>query len=165
VSPPKLHPFWWLVPPTCYERFVNGGFETGDLTGWRVGACAADGYDVGWEYKHTGLYGLALFYLGCIAQHDFTVKPYTNYIQKFEYWFRAALGNGVTTNTYVYYTDRTWTFYTHNSGPTTNWRRVNLLPSLANNKYIDYIQVKFAAYTGPGDDIYLDDFTLIECVP
>jgi len=160
----KLHPFWWLVPPECYERFVNRGFETGDLTGWERYPSPSSNVTVEDFAARSGSYGAVLWDLGVGLKQIFSTKPYTNYIETFQFYFRAAVGNGVTLNVRVYYTDGNYTEWIPSSGATTAWKLLDLLPKLASNKYVDYILFWFAGQVG-SDDVYVDDFTLVECIP
>jgi len=164
MSTPKLFPFWWLIPPECYQRFVNGGFETGDFTGWELYPSSAYGQQVCALCARSAAAGCLLPTLGGGLKQTFSPKPYGGNIEKFEFWFRSRYGNGVTLNIRVYYTDGQYTFWAPYSGETTAWRNVNLLGKLDKTKHVDYIVVWFAAYVGDDDDVCLDDFTLIECI-
>jgi len=126
------------------EIIVNGGFETGDLTGWDYSqAFATD------QYAHTGTYSVFL-YQGWIEQILSSMIPKSQ-INSFGFW---AMGQAIN-SCIVTFSDDSELFVEIPSGM--YWQYVDILPLIPDGKTVK--KVRFQGWTGgPSwvDDVSLD---------
>jgi len=144
----KLHPFWRLVVPPCPEgeQIENGGFETGDLTGWsHYNGTVTD------QYAHSGYYAIRLYQNWYQQEEDLSVPK--RCLQTFGFWaYRVRPGN-----TYkILYTDGS------DSGEisipyTLVWTYVDAKAQVADGKAVKNIFFR-GGTVGPG---WVDDVSLI----
>jgi len=151
----KMHPFWWFkaVPIPCPEgeQIVNGGFETGDCTGWDY----APACNVTSQYAHSGTYSVRLYENWITQLSDLNVPK--NCIESFGFWaLRARAGNTFI----IYFTDGTDTgeiTIRDRIGYSTEWLYVDLTNDVPDGKSVK--NIKFTGGTvGPS---WVDDVSLI----
>ena len=136
------------------EHIVNGGFETGDLTGWFVVVAQSDPF-VQNITKRTGNYALELQsgYYGCVAQSFSTLIP-TNDVSSFGFWYKGVFTSG-DLHTIVSYSDSSTTEIIKYQ--VSDWTYFDIKPYLNPNKLISRIDIQTETTSG---NIYVDDVSL-----
>ena len=144
------------------EQAVNGGFETGDTTGW-TGTDLSDVTSIT-GYVHSGTYACNIGQHGnpCSPTYGQLIQTWVtpipvSSIQSMSVWVRAIDGlQGSAGYIIITYSDLT----TVTINPTTQfqqWLQVNILPSLNQAKSVKSITM---GKTGPYGFDYVDDFDL-----
>jgi len=150
---PKVQPFWWFKPPAIIcpegEQVVNGGFETGDFTGW-----TNNGADISTQYVHSGTYSAFLY--SASIQQDFATPILKECIESFGFWV-YFIDTGILPDAWcdVYFSDGDmisvpilqiagWTYY-------------DILAQIPNGKSVSY----FVFRAGSTYWYWLDDVSLI----
>lgn len=130
------------------EMIINGGFETGDGSGWELY------YNyVTDEYAHTGVYSCYITASGWSRQY---LRVRVDKIRSFTFWVYNPYDDRdgwVTVR--AHYTDYTYDYVEFKAERQT-WVRFDVLPYLTRGKTIDYIE--FVNSMGCG--LYLDDVSL-----
>lgn len=116
----KMQPFWWFKAPviTCPEgeQIENGGFETGDFTGW-----------LNYEYAiqsngaHGGSYYLRAYPAGDVEQ-ELAVPIPTSCIESFTFWvYLEGSGGEAEFTVVVTYTDDTYSIHSDIENTKDTW--------------------------------------------
>ena len=139
------------------EQIVNGGFETGDFTGWEYNPWVI----VANYYPHSGTYHAVLEYTppGGWIKQTFTPAIPIECIASLSFWMMNCLGSSYncTTKVTLYYDDDT-----ENSTEFSvkgEYELLNLLPFLISGKKLSYVKFEAAVTTEAAP--YIDDVSLI----
>jgi len=146
----KLFPFWWLKKPPCPsgEQIINGGFETGDFTGW----VCTDGW-VTTDNPHSGVYCAEIWPSGSRELYQVLTSPIPVYcIASFDFWYR----NAASTYFKVVYSDGTSTDWVP-LPDVTDWTHYDILPHLDSSKMVSEIHF----LNGWVQPLYIDDVSLM----
>lgn len=144
--------------PVYVERIENGGFETGDFTGWiKYG----DPWIVTWETPHGGVYHLCTF-PGEYDAVEQTLSDPISYedIDSFTLWFRAGPSSGAYIGVVVTYDDDSTTSFNQWSGYNIDYHEVDVKAHLLTDKKFKAIKIQ-NSYDGTGQDFYCDDISLM----
>ena len=151
--------------PICVsgEHVTNGGFETGDWTGWTHSSGTSG---IGSSYPHTGTYHARLWsnYLGGDdweygwMKQEFSEPIPTKCIIAFEFWARIDQADSNIKIT-IHYNDGAETII-EDSVTSLSYTKFNYLNNLASNKMIKWIKIE---YTGglSGSNVDFDDVSII----
>jgi len=145
-----------LVCPSG-EQIVNGGFETGDFTGWTL---EIDGTycSVSSTIKHSGAYSAYIKYNPCLhiggaIKQTFSTAIQGACIESFTLWIYRWSADEITIE--VGYSDGTVETWTEK--PVSEvWTEVNLKAHLDLTKKVSYIQIH-----ATGGTYYVDDISLV----
>jgi hypothetical protein len=162
----NIHPLYEYVLPTeCVtialdsaisvifaEKIVNGGFETGDLTGWTAG-----GAEVSTEEAHSGTYSCWLG-MGCNASiEQILASPvFVNEIYSFGLWIYPKT-DGTVPAIYIEYSGGGSTQYIPDC-PENTWTYVDLVPYLEAGRAVSGIEIQML--TDVDWDTFVDDISL-----
>lgn len=127
------------------EAITNGGFETGDFTGWENSGA----YVIDWLY-HSGAYSCQC-YQSTIYQN---MNVPVNSVSSFGFWTNGFAGSGPAGSITVYYSDETFTYV--EIVVSGSWVYTNMLGLLSEGKTI--IKVEF--FGGSAIPFALDDVSL-----
>lgn len=133
------------------EKIVNGGFETGDDTGWDN----ENGYVVNTD-KHSGTYCLDMSLTNALLGQaaDFSPTITKSSIETFGFWYRGI--NGKEFRCYLYYTDAIYSAH-FETCVDNSWHYMDLLPYVTNGKSLKNFKI-----LSVGSFFFLvDDFSLI----
>lgn len=149
----KMQPFWWFLAPEVVcpsgEQIINGGFETGDFTGWE-----ATGGSVTDQYARTGTY--SAFQYQSFLRQTFTTSIPVSCVQSFKFYVQSpGQGPGVAGDITIHYTDDTTTVIDIECFE--SWHEYDLTAQLVAGKTIDYIEFR----GGSQWPFWLDDVSLI----
>jgi len=146
------------------EQITNGGFETGDFTGWT----ATGDWVVSWEWAHSGLYGaMILTYYetvsGTLRQNFATSIPVACFTatSAFEIWAIALSGciPSITVQKIeIIYTDDSVTEIDLSGLSPGIWTRIDLKSVLQSGKTVKAIQIVVDAYDA---GLAVDDCSLV----
>ena len=162
VSLAKMQPFWYFNPPISVcpegEQIVNGGFETGDFTGWIE---TGNNQEITSFDPHSGAYCVNLYmfqsWIGAIKQE--LIEPISySCIDSFTTWFAAGQSGGDYLTITVTYTDDTTTEWTEFTGADVDWHEINIKSHLDEAKSVKSIEFKMPAGSV---DVRIDDVSLI----
>lgn len=130
------------------EEITNGGFETGDATGWTLTDGAIQSSEV-----NSGTYAAQIWPSGTRRLNQ-TLSTYApvSVISTFTAYYNQSSSNGVCRTTY---SDDTYT--DQNLVTTDAWTQIDLLPGLTAGKTVKDV----AFINGVVDHLYIDDVTLI----
>jgi hypothetical protein len=146
-----------LVCPSG-EQIVNGGFETGDFTGWIQ---TGNNQEITTFDPHSGTYCANLYrfqtYIGGIKQ-ELTEPISFNCIDTFEAWFAAGQSSGDYLTIVITYSDDTTTEWTEFTGPDVDWHKIDIKSHLDSSKSVKAIEFKMPVGSL---DIRIDDVSLI----
>jgi hypothetical protein len=156
-----LFPFWRLkavvVPPVCPEgeQMVNGGFETGDSTGW-----TGPFLNIVTDPVHSGVYACELGYQLYMSQ-TLAETITVDCIESWDVWVYGSLGGGgykAALAIIVTYTDATTTSWTeYNLDPA--WLKIDILSHLESGKTVESIY--FHSIDDVAFYVTVDDCSLI----
>lgn len=137
------------------EQMTNGGFETGDWTGWT--------HSTNWSSiesgGHSGSYEASMWRDVCSGEYGWiqqvsTMRVYC--ISKLEFYAKHN-GSGEDIKVSIGYSNGTVSELTFAVG--TDWTLINLLSSLTAGLRLSYIKVE--AYGSGYDSFDVDDFTML----
>ena len=138
----------YCLPFADLELFVNGGFETGDFTGWDNTQC-----DLVTNPVHSGVYSAHLY--ESFMSQDFPDVP-RECIEAFQAWAIGSPYNWIT----IFYDDDTSTYLGVDWLSTrineSTWSLLDLLSAVPLGKKI--VKVQFNG--GTGNPWWIDDCTL-----
>jgi len=154
----KMQPFWWFKAPTVpppTEQIVNGGFETGDTTGWTCGGstpyCSAET-----ESPHSGSYCGRVNNADPASWIEQEFSPVlVSSIVTFEFYNRT--GEGGHARAEITYSDDT-TVTIVDTGTGWTWRQIDLKSALDPTKSVKKIRFY---YLEAGNVLDIDDVSLI----
>jgi hypothetical protein len=161
----KMQPFWWflspLVPCPEGEQIVNGGFETGDFTGWtntgwtineRYAGCNDPAANIG--CPHTGQYSAYSYSMAGLLRQDFATLIPVRCITSFGLWVETRHETTLIIVT-IGYTEGDPTIVYLDTAP--NWTYLDLLGYCEAGKTISYIEIWYqnSYYMGNIDDVSL----------
>jgi len=143
-----------LVCPTG-EQLVNGGFETGDFTGWT----ATGGWQVVSFDKHSGTYSAYTNSDGVLEQ-DFSEPIHVECFTVFEVYVAGTFGGGcppLRGRMYIdiLYSDLTYTRIDWQN-PSGGWHLINLLDYVETGKKVKGIRFSWVA-----NDVLVDDYSAV----
>lgn len=133
---------------TLLDGITNGGFETGDFTGWTI--VSGTPLTRTGEWAHSGTYGGDLSYDPCEVTQDID-NVSVDLVTEFSFWVYPYNQNAE--NVTIYYTDGsidTWGPWSYASG----WVQYDKTGDLDAGKFIDYISF---ARTDSGNVCAFDD--------
>jgi hypothetical protein len=157
----KMQPFWWFKAayvPT--ERITNGGFETGDTTGWEVGGDYGYGYATQ-DWAHSGLYSCDIrcnidLFDSWIRQTFTGVEQ--SKIVSFGLWI-CGMNWGHKAQVTIEYSDATSTVVEQETLINHEWSYMDLLPYVEAGKTVTGIKISHNGHMT--DSLYVDDVSLI----
>lgn len=146
--------------PEC--AIINGGFETGDWTGWtRIdeGDCELSKCDIIDYNKHTGNWSARLNYdacveTGCCIGQIFDPMILVNCITEFYLWAYNTCSMGEKIKITIYYDDAAPTEIEVATAFNT-WVKIDILPYLTAGKTVDSIMISAIECTYIIDDVTL----------
>jgi len=133
--------------PPYSERITNGGFETGDLTGWQYAQASATD-----QYSHSGTYSVFL-YQGWIRQY-FSSVPKSKIIT-FGFWQYGQSSSNRSILT-IFFSDNTQEQFDIQHSVDV-WEYVDCLPLVPDGKNVIGISIN----GGTGGPVWGDDFSLV----
>ena len=143
-------------PKSLHQGIVNGGFETGDFTGWNAPFDVIDSSD-----PHSGLYDAGITYESYMNSNALATPIAVSSVQSFGLWYRCPLGPGYNLlQIGINYTDASTTVISNITVPDTNWHQYNLLSSLAAGAHFSYIYLQ-NIQLGQVTTVYIDDVSLL----
>lgn len=153
----KLHPFWLLKPPAVVcpegEQMVNGGFETGDGTGWEVPPTILSNG----TYAHSGnYYGFLDTGLWCRQVLDEAVLVVC--IETFVIWLKCPDPYNQPYRITITYDDDSTSVVNGNASST--WTEVNLKPHLYAGKSVKSITI-LCRDEAPYQTLSIDDISMV----
>jgi len=146
--------------PSCPsgEQIINGGFETGDFTGWEE---TGNNQEISTFDPHSGTYCVNLYnfggYVGAIKQELSEPISY-DCINSFTAWFAAGASYGDYLKIIITYSDNTTTEWTEFTGADNDWHEINIKSHLDPNKSVKAIEFQM---TDDSEDVRIDDISLI----
>lgn len=134
------------------EKIVNGGFETGDLTGWTV-----DNANISPYMHHSGLYSCDIkgYPISSIQQ---TLNIKLSVIQSFGFWWNFTCLVHVTFSDSSTYTKG---YVDYSSG---TWHYVDLKTLILTDGYSPNLYITKITFTGGYNESWIDDVSLIESI-
>lgn len=145
-----------LVCPSG-EQITNGGFETGDFTGWtKTGDCPGK-CQIRSLHPHSGSYEAFIQYdwgCGCGIEQTLANETPVECVSAFSVWLYRLAGGAIYI--LVTYTDDSTTFISQDYGAFV-WNQLDMLSDLTVGKTIK--SIRFYRYTD-GNVWYIDDVTL-----
>jgi hypothetical protein len=142
------------------EKIVNGGFETGDFTGWQISMDVSP-YISTTGCVHSGIYGCVLPYNYCLMQGAWIKQTLATPIDVtgiclFGLWaIGLTSGEESSIEINIGYTDGTSTIHTK-ALPYNVWTYIDLLQIAEVGKKVSYIKIASKYY-----DVGVDDVTLV----
>jgi len=138
----------YCLPYNNLESVINGGFETGDFTGWQQTQA-----DIDSSKKHSGEYSCRLY--EAHIEQEFDSIP-IECLNALGLWAIGSPYNDI----YIYYDDETYTYlgidWLLGKINDSAWSYLNLLSEVPSGKKI--VKIKF--YGGTGAPWWIDDITL-----
>jgi len=153
----KMHPFWWFKAPpiSCPsgEQIINGGFETGDLTGWE------GGFNIGVNgiFAHSGNY-YAWLDTGNWAWQTLAEAILVECIASFTLWLKCPDPYNQPARITITYSDDTTTEI--DVATSSSWTEFNLLPYLVAGKSVKTLTI-LCKDEPPYQTLSVDDVSLI----
>jgi len=137
------------------EQITNGGFETGDLSGWSYSDAS-----VVTDSPHSGTYHLRFDNPAGWIEQNISNVP-VSCVKKFSFWYKRSQSWATTIlRIYITYTDNTFTeVVIGGAGSPVNYEEVDLLPELESGKVIKKLRIEqdpFGDWTADIDDISLE---------
>lgn len=142
-----------------FEGMTNGGFETGDLTGWTTGITP---FTIINTDKHSGTYcAAANITVGTFLQQILAVNIPAITIFKFGFWFKETINRGTISVIQIIFTTSTINF---NCPNVTDWTYVDLISVIQSNmgstlQGVSLYPWSNGALTGNTD--FVDDFSVL----
>lgn len=149
------------------EQIINGGFETGDKTGWTGDAVIATSADSE-VYPHSGSY-MAKGYAWEDRYLEQTLQSPVpqGSVTSFDFWYAGAYypcpAQGTIIRARIKYTDLTETVVSHETTQSEDktWIKIDLKPSVESGKTISGIKIEIVDNnTGEGWRACIDDVSL-----
>jgi len=145
------------VSATSNEFIVNGGFETGDDTGW-----TGRYYDVTSEFAHSGLYSLQIWSSDGGVWQDLTKPISSACIKNFGFWHRKISDYGVSLIYAVINYDSPEPIICDAVESTVDWQYYDIMPYIPANTQIESIMIWTAKVWGEGwEEVCVDDVSLV----
>jgi len=149
----KLFPFWKLKKAAYYcpsgEQIINGGFETGDTTGWKVSYTIATS-----DQAHSGTYS-AHFVTEAYIKQAFSLR--VECVQSLTLWVLNEFPpQNIEVEVIVHYDDGTSDKHEFVL-VAASWTQLDMKPYLTAGKTIDYIQINAPEVPS----FWVDDVSLI----
>jgi hypothetical protein len=145
-----------LIACASGEQIVNGGFETGDFTGWTK---TGDPWIVNWD-KHSGIYGCETWTINDSIEQEFGAIAY-ECISTFKFWTKQSFDT-VTAEleVTVTYDDDTQLQWIEGHRGHVNWIETDVKAKLDPTKKVK--KIKFRQIVGVDTNGWvIDDATLI----
>lgn len=147
------------------EQIVNGGFETGDFTGWTVGN--DDEFDnnpptISTAQKHSGTYSTKFEYNSASwVKRTFGTPIPVNTVSSLGYWVYCATACLYPTTIISYSDDFSTIVGGSGDFPINTWVYVDLMPSLKAGRHITSIEISQLYWY----DTWIDDVDLSTSTP
>jgi len=160
----KMQPFWWFKKPAIVcpagEQIVNGGFETGDFTGWIYNSS-----EVTNAQKHSGNYScfLGISPTEGYIEQDLAEPIAIECIQSCGCFILPSVGDGALYFT-ITYEDYTTNYRRYDFGQSGEWSYIDFMAFL--NAEADLKKkIIHVAYSSTGllglKGFYVDDVSLV----
>jgi len=145
------------VSGASIEFIVNGGFETGDDTGW-----TGRYYEVTSDFAHSGLYSLQIFSSDGGVWQDLTEPISSACIKNFGFWHRKISDYGVSLIYAVVNYDSSEPIFCDAVESTVDWQYYDIMPYIPANTQIESIMIWTARVWGEGwEGVCVDDVSLL----
>ena len=139
------------------ERITNGGFETGDFTGWDQDGCQIEGEEI-----RTGSYSAWIPYTDSPNWLNQTLATPTavNDTESFTCWIRHTPDVNEVIFIQINYTDATFTLFNHTTQTQGVWEEENILAHLDSGKTV--AEIEFYITSQPAfQNWFIDDVSLL----
>jgi hypothetical protein len=145
------------VSGASIEVIVNGGFETGDDTGW-----TGRYYEVTSDFVHSGLYSLQIWSSDGGVWQDLTEPISSAYIKNFGFWHRKISDYGVSLIYAVVNYDSSEPIFCDAVESTVDWQYYDIMPYIPADTQIKSIMIWTASVWGEGwEGVCVDDVSLL----